>query len=183
MSVDPSLANGYGYAAWCFAPALVYYQRNLPDAAHIAIQNMGQDALNWLQQRGAPVQQITAIRDPVACNNVAGVIRTFLIQYFRNEFGYAQGPLFDLGLGLGSARTHCMHDGANEGQWPQERYATISALDLAKRSLPACLGQFNSTIIDIQFELNSCAPFANATQDKILNILQAVPQLYIQNGP
>jgi hypothetical protein len=185
MSVDPVALNGFGYAAWSFSPAYVFYLRNEPGAAQIAINNMGSGAMNWLQASGAtdPLKAIHNIHDAGSCDAASNVLKSWLVNFLRNYGTAVQSQLYDLGSQIGGARTHIMHDGVSDSQWPVERDRVISLLQTAQHNLPACLGSFNQPLIDLAFEVNSCAPFANATQDKLIKMLSDMPSYYAEHGP
>ena len=185
MTVDPEQINGFGYAAACFGPAIVSYQRGQPKVAKIDIENLGPGARQWLMKNGAPVEFIDRINDENSCDFAARNIRDWLTKHFSAS-AHTQASLFNFGMGIGKAWTHCRVDGMRPDQWPQAKDAVHQSLYDATNALMSLSNlnrQFYSQISQINNAINTSPPFPNDIAfGQIHDLIPAVIKAYLQGG-
>jgi hypothetical protein len=190
MAINPGLTNGFGYACWCFGPAIVYYHRNSPGAAQIAIENLGQNALNWMRQLGGPVDLIQHIRDEYSCMNAASNVQNWLDRIFNSDpLGRTQFDFFKLGLALGKAWTYCRPDGAQPNEWPNYQSLANQEIGQAQAALgafPKLNKQFERQLTSMGFVIMRAETYpssANQIDTQFTGLFSSIPKAFLEGGP
>lgn len=147
---------------WGVAPAEVFFQRNDPGAAEVAIGNIKTELaeIARVPGGGAVADRIRSVRNADDCRAALQMLRGLANNWADREKAV---NAFELGYGLGSGWSHCRSDDAQPNMWQSEKNAGWQALSRAGAAFSALRTQLPHLDIQIGFHMMSLQNEINGT--------------------